>query len=115
MQLIATPGNSTMSITNNIFTPNVIVITGNQHEILRITADNEIFYRIDGEMKKVECPEEIVDAFMYSVFNYTNKDVEDVLIEKYIEKILNHEHSNEYITKLEHKFRKLKLEKLNKK
>ena len=65
-------------------------------------------------MKKVECPEEIVDAFMYSVFNYTNKDVEDVLIDKYIEKILNHDHSNEYITKLETKFRKLKLEKLNK-
>ncbi len=97
--------------------PYSILISNPQNrseELLKILQNGEIFYRFEGEMIKVNCPEDIIDAFLQTVIGYTGQQPEDVIIQKYINKILNHERSNEYMTKLEKTFRKLKLEKINK-
>lgn len=96
-------------------TPYSLVIsspTSHSEELLKISSDGNIFYRHKGEMVKVNCPDDITEAFLWSVFHFTGQQPEDVIIEKYIQKILNHDRSNEYITKLESAFRKLKLQKL---
>ena len=95
-----------------IYSPNIDPIQHASQEILKISQDGEIFYRHNGEIIKVNCPDDVSEAFMCTVFNLTNQTPEDVMIEKYIQKILNHERSNEYMIKLETTFRKLKLQKL---
>lgn len=87
---------------------------GTNKKLFNITSDGEIFYNVDDEMIKVNCHEDIVEAFTWTVLGYSDSTPEDVLIDKYINKILNNERSNEYITKLEKTFRKLKLEKISK-
>ena len=105
----------TTSITS-MYTPNMLIISkpGTNNELLKITAEGEILYNVNGEMIKVNCSEDVADAFIHVVFGYSNSTPEDVIIQKYINKILNHERSNEYMTKLEKTFRKLKLEKISK-
>jgi len=96
-------------------TPFSIIVTGKQNEeIFKISSDGDVYYRYNGEMTKVECPEDLSQAFQECVLHMSGTNYDDLMIEKFIEKILNHKRSNEYITKLESVFRKLKLEKLNK-
>lgn len=93
--------------------PSIVLSNSNDEELFKINGDGEIFYKHrEGELKKVECSSDIVEAFSETVFHMTGQEPEDVMIEKYIQKILNHERSEVYITKLEKTFRKLKLEKL---
>jgi hypothetical protein len=101
---------------SSMYTPNMLVISkpGTSNELLKISAEGEIFYNVNDEMIKVNCPEDVAEAFIHVVFGYSNSTPEDVIIQKYINKILNHERSNEYMTKLEKTFRKLKLEKISK-
>jgi hypothetical protein len=98
-------------------TPNMLVISqpGTNNELLKITSESEIFYNVNGEMIKVNCPDDVAEAFIHTIFGVTNLVPDDVIIQKYINKILNHERSNEYINKLEKIFRKFKLEKINEK
>ena len=90
----------------------IIISASNSDEILKISNNGEIYYRHNNEMVKVNCPDELSQAFQECVLHMTGYNYEDVMINKYLEKILNHERSNEYITKLESAFRKLKLNKL---
>ena len=100
------------AISASMYAPNMLIISkpGTNNELLKIN----ILYNVDGEMIKVNCPEDVVEAFIHVVFGYSNSTPEEVVIQKYINKILNHERSNEYMTKLEKTFRKLKLEKISK-
>ena len=50
----------------------------------------------------------------YIVIGYTGQQPDDIMIEKYLQKIINNERSNEYITKLENAIRKIKLKKIKK-
>lgn len=86
--------------------------TTSGEELLRITANGEIFYRFENNMTKVNCPEDVSEAFLWTVFGFTGKETEDVIIDKYIEKISNNERSNEYLSKIERIIRKNKLKKL---
>jgi hypothetical protein len=94
--------------------PNSLSISkpGTNKELLFIKSNGEIFYNVNDEMVKVNCSEDIGEAFTYVVLGYSDSTPEEVLIDKYINKMLNNERSNEYITKLEKTFRKLKLEKI---
>lgn len=104
----------TMSAISTTLSSNILVITdSNSKDILKITCDNEIFYRFNDDMVKVNCSEDIIEAFKYSVLNLTNKDIDEVLIDKYMKSILNNDHSNEYINKIEKFFRNEKLKKIN--
>ena len=85
----------------------------NSEELLRITQGGEIFYRFNDEMIKVNCPDDISEAFLHTVIGYTGQQPDDIMIDKYLQKIINNERSNEYITKLENAIRKIKLKKLN--
>ena len=91
-----------------------IITNKNSETIFKITNDGEIFYKSNCEMNRVNCPKDIEEAFCIAIFNYTGKQPDEIIINNYIQKILNHEYSNKYVTKLESAFRKLKLEKLNK-
>ena len=93
---------------------NTLSISSKYEEILKITGDGQIFYKFNNEMIKVNCPDDITEAFLYTVLEYTGKDIDDAMIEKFIEKIENAERSIEFINKLEKIFIKLKLKKLNK-
>lgn len=106
---------TTASISTMCNTQNMLVISnpGTTNELLKITAEGEIYYKFEGEMIKVNCPDDVAEAFIHTVFGYTNSTPDEVVIQKYINKILNHERSNEYISKLERAFRKLKLERIN--
>lgn len=114
--------NSTLSGTTNVTISGSVItniLSINQpntsNELLRISANGEIYYNVNGEMVKVNCSDDIGEAFYHTIFGYSGLTPEDIIIKIYINKILNHERSNEYITKLEHIFRKLKLEKLKNK
>jgi len=102
------------SVYNNI--PYSILISSprNNEELLRISQDGEIFYRFNNDMIKVNCPDDISDAFLHTVIGYTGQQPDDIMIEKYLQKIINNERSNEYITKLENAIRKIKLKKIKK-
>lgn len=95
--------------------PNILTFSkpGTNKELLIITSNGEMFYNVNDEMVKVNCPEDVGEAFAHVVLGYSDSTPEDVLIDKYINKILNHERSNEYMMKLERTFRKLKLKKIN--
>ena len=84
-------------------------------EVLRIDPNGDVYYRFEGNMVKVNCPDDISEAFLYTVLNYTGQRPEDAMIEKFMEKISNHSRSDEYMTKLEKVFRKYKLKKLQSK
>lgn len=95
--------------------PNTIIFSGkDSEEILIIKQDGEVHYRFNGNMTKVNCPDDISEAFLYTVINYTGQQPEDIMIEKYMKKILNHSRSDEYMNKLEQVFRKHKLQKIGK-
>ena len=81
-------------------------------ELLRFTAEGEVFYKFENEMVKVNCPEDVSEAFLWTVFGFTGKEIDDVIIDKYIEKISNNERSNEYLSKIERIIRRNKLKKL---
>ena len=81
-------------------------------ELIRFGSDGEIYYRYQNETIKVNCPDDIAEAFFWTVFGYTGKEPEDVIIDKYIEKISNNERSNEYLSKIERIIRTNKLKKL---
>jgi len=85
----------------------------NGNEILTITQDGEIYYNFKDEMVKVECPKDIVDAFEFSILNYTGKSIDDVLMKKCFNYISSDEISNEHLLKFESAIRKAKLKKLN--
>ena len=89
-------------------------VYNNNEELLRISQDGEIFYRFNNDMIKVNCPDDISDAFLHTVIGYTGQQPDDIMIEKYLQKIINNERSNEYITKLENAIRKIKLKKIKK-
>lgn len=107
-------GLTLLSVYNNI--PYSILISSprNNEELLRISQDGEIFYRFNNDMIKVNCPDDISDAFLHTVIGYTGQQPDDIMIEKYLQKIINNERSNEYITKLENAIRKIKLKKIKK-
>lgn len=107
---------SSTSISSMMYSPNLLVISkpGTNTELLKITSECEILYNVNGEMIKVNCSNDLAEAFTHVVFGYSNSTPEEVVIQKYLDKILNHERSNEYMTKLEKTFRKLKLEKISK-
>ena len=94
--------------------PSILTLFSNNQEILKVTQEGDLFYRHNDEMIKVNCPDDVVEAFIDTVFNYTGQNPEEIVINKYIRKILNHERSYEYISKIEKVIRKLKLEKINK-
>jgi len=113
MQLTVDSG-YTATIQNSVFTPNIISISGkNSTPVFEIKSNGDVFYRYENEMVKVNCPDDITTAFLCSVFNCTGLQPEDAIIETYVNKILNHEHSDEYIAKIEKAFRRLKLQKIN--
>lgn len=103
----------TISITNPLVSNILTISNRNNEEIMRISPDGELYYRFNNDMIKVEIPEDLVEAFSHVVLNYTGKTPDEVLIDRYVEKILNGQKSEEYISKLESTFRKLKLKKLN--
>lgn len=90
----------------------VIVTNGKGENIFKISIKGKIYYNYKGKLTKVKCHDDIAQAFQESVLQITGYRSEDVMIEKYLKKILNHERSDEYILKLESAFRKLKLQKL---
>ena len=51
--------------------------------------------------------------FSETIFNYTGKTPDDILIEKYLDKIFKNKKSKEYMAKLELEFRKRKIKKIN--
>jgi len=83
-------------------------------ELLKFTHDGEIYYKFKNEMVKVNCPEDVSEAFFWTVFGFTGKEPEDVIIDKYIQKISKNERSYEYLTKIDKEIRKLKLRKISK-
>lgn len=91
------------------------IIINKEVEIFKISKDGDIYYRYNDEMKKVECPDELSQAFQESVIQMTGMNYENLIIEKFMKKLINHERSNDYITKLEKIFRRVKLEKLKNK
>ena len=90
----------------------IIISDSTGDPVFSISNDGDIFYRHNNEMTKVNCHDDLSQAFQECVFGVTGYNSEDVMIERYIQKILNHERSNEYMVKLESTFRKLKLQKL---
>ena len=58
------------SVYNNI--PYSILISSprNNEELLRISQDGEIFYRFNNDMIKVNCPDDISDAFLHCYWLY---------------------------------------------
>lgn len=91
----------------------IMTITGSDGEIIMKITNDGIFYKHENEMVKVNCPEDITDAFLNTVLNYNNKPLDDVIFDNFIEKIKNSEKSNFYIKKLESTLREIKLNKLN--
>ena len=69
----------------------------NNNPILQITMNGEVYYSCDDEMVKVNCPDDISDAFKQCVLNMTGQLPEDVMIDKYLEKIFNNQRSDEYM------------------
>jgi hypothetical protein len=103
------------TISSSYVQPNIITISNNnKDEVLKINPNGEIYYKVDDNMIKVNCADDVGEAFSTVVFNLSGLSTEDYMIEKYIDKIIKHEKSNEYISKLECAFRKMKLEKLKK-
>lgn len=104
----------TCSLTYNQVPYSILISNhkNNSEELLRITQGGDIFYRFNGEMIKVNCPDDISNAFLQTVIGYTGQQPDDIMIDKYIQKIINNERSNEYISKLENAFRKIKLKKI---
>ena len=103
---------NSIGIFNSNPVPYSIVISNPNSEPVFTISESEIFYKHNNEMVKVNCPDDIIQAFEECVLHMTGYNSEDVMIEKYIQKILNHERSNDYMIKLESTFRKLKLQKL---
>jgi len=85
----------------------------NGDELLTISQNGDIHYNYNNEMVKVNCPEDIIDAFLHTVLNFTDSNLENILFEKYIKKISNGNISNDNVLKLEREFRKIKVKKLN--
>jgi hypothetical protein len=107
--------NSGVTCTASYTQPNIITFFNtNRDELLRIEPDGKIYYRVEGEMVRINCADDIGDAFSEVVLKLTGLKPEDYVIERYIEKISNHEKSNEYMSKLECAFRKMKLKKIDK-
>jgi len=116
MSLISCDTGYTATILKSTFVPNILTISGkNSDPVFEIKSAGEIYYNSNGKMVKVNCPDDIAEAFLCSVLNYTGQQPEDFLIDTYINKILNNERSDEYINKLEKKFRKLKIDKIKNK
>ena len=103
----------TLSITNSIYSDILTFFNTKNEEIMKISPDGEVYYRFNDKMIKVEIPEDLVEAFTNTILNYAGKTPDDIMIDKYIEKILKNEKSEEYISKLERVFRKNKIKKLN--
>lgn len=103
----------TLSLTNPMLSNILSISNKNGVEVMKISPDGELYYRINDNMIKVEIPEDLVEAFSHVILNYTGKSPDDVMIERYVDKILKNEKSDEYISKLEKAFRKLKIKKIN--
>ena len=69
-----------MNILN--LTKDILSINNTSELIFKITENGEIFYNFNNEIIKVNCPDDISDAFFYTV-----KYIDDAMIEKFIEKI----------------------------
>jgi len=103
----------TLTFANPTTIPFSITVSGQDNmEVFKISNNGEIYYKHENEMIKVNCPDELSQAFQECVLQMTGSNYNDVMIEKYIQKIINHERSDEYMMKLETTFRKLKLQKL---
>lgn len=103
----------TLSLTNPMLSNILSISNKNGVEVMKISPDGELYYRINDNMIKVEIPEDLVEAFSYVILNYTGKSPDDVMIERYVDKILKNEKSDEYISKLEKFFRKSKIKKID--
>jgi len=107
--------NTGITVSAKYVQPNIITFYDKNHdELLKIEPNGEIYYRVDDDMIKVNCSDDIGLAFSDIVFNLSGFSPEDYIIEKYIDKISNHQKSNQYISKLECAFRKMKLNKISK-
>jgi len=96
--------------------PNLLTIhtpSDNSKDLLQITNNGEVYYRYNDEMLKVNCPDDVTEALTYTVLNYNNSSIEDILFNKYLNKISTGQITNEQTSMLENVFRKLKIQKLN--
>jgi hypothetical protein len=60
----------------------LFTIGNNFQDILRIETNGDIYYRKDNEMKKVNIPDEISEAFQMTILGYTGNNPEDAIVEK---------------------------------
>ena len=89
--------NGNLTFANPTDIPFSITISGHDNiEVFKISNNGEIYYKHNDEMIKVNCPDELSQAFQECVLQMTGSNYEDVMIEKYIQKILNHERSSGY-------------------
>ena len=79
---------SSTSISSMMYSPNLLVISkpGTNTELLKITSECEILYNVNGEMIKVNCSNDLAEAFTHVVFGYSNSTPEEVVIQKYLDK-----------------------------
>ena len=55
---------------------------------MRISPDGELYYKHNNIMVKVDMPEDLIEAFSHVILNYSGKTPDDVMIDRYIDKIL---------------------------
>lgn len=84
-----------------------------QEPVLTITQDGDVYYRFNGEMKKVEQRDDILEAFRYCVLGQYGEEPDKALFNKFLDRIDNGELTDEQLKQLEKRIRKTKLNKLN--
>ena len=92
----------------------IFTLNNNKSEpLLEFKTNGEVYYNYQGEIKKVEEREEILEAFSHTVFGFTGKKPADALFEKFLNKLDKGELSDKQLKMLDKRLRKLKLKNLN--
>jgi len=97
---------------NKMNTDIIFTINGNNNPLLEFKNNGEVYYNHDGDVKKVENDEEILEAFKYCILGYTGKEPSEALFDIYLSKIDKGEITNNQLRKIEKRIRKIKLNRI---
>jgi len=90
----------------------IFTINGHNNPLLEFKSNGDVYYNHDGDVKKVETGEEILEAFKYCILGYTGKESSEALFDVYLSKIDNGELTDNQLRKIEKRIRKIKLNRI---